>query len=147
MSCRDSYFVASSSVNSIRFAITPKLQCSEIAWDLPDIRSISRSAWRQSCLSRPSLRWFVPPVVTPPILLHCTDRSFLERQTNLIAAPLESLALYGLPPDLRESEAACTVYSDFTFDLPPLGLIANSPEDQLPLSTMQVPEAKRLIYD
>jgi DNA helicase INO80 len=31
--------------------------------------------------------------------------------------------------------------------LSPVGLIGSSPADQLPLSTMQVPEAKRLIYD
>lgn len=79
--------------------------------------------------------------------LYCTDRTFLERQTQLLEGPFESLAMYGLSPYLRESEAACNTYQTRIPGLPAVGLVGNSPPDQLPHSTMQVPEAKRLIYD
>jgi chromatin-remodeling ATPase INO80 len=89
----------------------------------------------------------VPPAVAPAITVHCTDRTFLERQTQLLEGPLESLALFGLPPSLRDSEEACATYRMRFSGLPPTGLIDKSTSDQLPLSTMQVPDAKRLIYD
>jgi DNA helicase INO80 len=66
---------------------------------------------------------------------------------RIIEASLGSIALYGLPPELKDSEEACAVYQDLTFGLPPVGLIACSPQDQLPFSSTHVPEAKRLIYD
>ncbi|KAF7339360.1 SNF2 family helicase ATPase [Mycena sanguinolenta] len=124
-----------------------RLQCLIRADGLPDIRWISKAAWAESCLSRPELRWFVPPAVAPVITMHCTDRTFLESQTQLLDGPLETLAMYGLSPELRESEEACDSYRTLMSGLSPVGLIGNSPADQLPLSTMQVPEAKRLIYD
>lgn len=55
--------------------------------------------------------------------------------------------LYGLPPNLRESEEVCALYRAAVPAVPEIGLLTCSPPDQLPLSTMQVPEAKRLIYD
>lgn len=115
--------------------------------NLPSLRSISTSAWEQSCLSRLELRWFVPAVVAPAITTYCTDRTFMESQAHLLEGPLESLALYGLPPRSRDSELACEVYQDKMTNLPPRGLVGNSSSSQLPMSTMQVPEAKRLIYD
>ena len=139
--------MASWSSNPIRFTILPKLLCLQIAENLPELASISKSTWKQSCLSRPSLKWFVPPVVAPPIILHCMDRSFLGRQQLLFEAPLESIALYGLSHERRESEKVCTAYRGLILGFPPVGLITVSPPDQLPPSTMQVPEAKRLIYD
>ncbi|KAJ7446520.1 SNF2 family N-terminal domain-containing protein [Mycena galericulata] len=124
-----------------------RLRCLDVASGLPDVRSISKFAWAESCLSRPELKWFVPPAVAPAIALHCSDRTFLESQAQLLDGPLESLALYGLSPELRESEEACDAYRALMSGLSPVGLIGNSAADQLPLSTMQVPEAKRLIYD
>ncbi|KAJ7727846.1 SNF2 family N-terminal domain-containing protein [Mycena maculata] len=123
------------------------LHCLDVAAGLPDVRLISRSAWAESCLSRPELKWFVPPAVAPVIAMHCSDQTFLESQAQLLDGPLESLALYGLSPELRESEEACDTYQSLMSGLSPVGLIGNSAADQLPLSTMQVPEAKRLIYD
>ncbi|EGO04005.1 hypothetical protein SERLA73DRAFT_102360 [Serpula lacrymans var. lacrymans S7.3] len=119
----------------------------DIAEGLPKLNSICGSLWSQSCLSRPDLRWFVPGAVAPPITMSCIDRTFLERQSQFLDAPLESMALYGLPPDLRESEDSVTAYQSHFPALSPSGLIGNSPLNQLPLSNMQVPEAKRLIYD
>ncbi|KAJ7181791.1 SNF2 family DNA-dependent ATPase [Mycena crocata] len=144
----DPMFAAYSSRSPLHIpAASSRLRCLDVAEGSPDVRSISQSAWAQSCLSRPELKWFVPPAVAPAIALHCSDRTFLESQAQLLDGPLETLALYGLSPELRESEEACDRYQTLMFGLPPVGLVGNSTADQLPLSTMQVPEAKRLIYD
>jgi DNA helicase INO80 len=127
--------------------LLPTLPCLDVAEGLPNLRAISHSAWVQSCLSRPDLRWFVPPAVAPAIKVHCMDRSFLERQTQLLEGPTESLALYGLPPNLKESEEGPAIYRSRIPFVPLVGLVESSSLDQLPMSTMQVPEAKRLIYD
>lgn len=119
----------------------------EVADTMPELDAISLAAWSDSCLSRQGFRWFVPPVVAPPISIYCTDRTFVERQAHALDSPSESLALYGLSPDLKESEIA---HSEFQRQVPAVsvaGLLNSSPLNQLPLSTMQVPEAKRLIYD
>jgi DNA helicase INO80 len=65
----------------------------------------------------------------------------------MLDGPLESLALYGLPPDLRDSEDAWSTFQKRMPGVPAAGLAGSSPLDQLPMSTMQIPEAKRLIYD
>ncbi|KAF7311017.1 SNF2 family helicase ATPase [Mycena chlorophos] len=144
----DSEFAASAPVSAYRIpATSAHLQCLERADGLPDVLSISKAAWTTSCLSRPSLRWFVPAAVAPPIALYSNDRAFLESEAQVAEAPLESLALFGLPPELRESTLAVDRYQTLMSGLPPSGLIGSSPPDQLPLSKMQVPEAKRLIYD
>ncbi|KAJ7070916.1 SNF2 family DNA-dependent ATPase [Mycena amicta] len=145
---RDSVFAASASGSPYRLPVaSSRLRCLERGQGLPDVLSISKSAWAASCLSRPELRWFVPAAVAPPIALYCSDRVFLESEAQVLDAPLESLALYGLSPELRESEEACHRYQTLMSGLAPTGLVGNSPADQLPLSTMQVPEARRLIYD
>jgi DNA helicase INO80 len=131
----------------MELSLQPPLLYFSRAKSLPELHSISTSAWADSCLSRPELKWFVPPVVAPAISVYCTDRTFLESQTQLLDAPTESLAMYGLPPRLQNSEEACARYHACTHGLPPRGLISNSPPDQLPMSNMHVPEAKRLIYD
>ncbi|RDB29552.1 putative DNA helicase INO80 [Hypsizygus marmoreus] len=143
----DSDFAAHSATSMMKLALTPRLVDLEVAKGLPDLRHISSSAWDESCLSRHDLRWFVPPVVAPPITAYCADRTFLESQAQLLDGPLETLAFYGLPPQIQDSEAACNLYQDRIPSISPLGLIQASPFNQLPMSTMQVPEAKRLIYD
>jgi DNA helicase INO80 len=65
----------------------------------------------------------------------------------MLDGPLESLAMYGLPSDLRDSEDAWCTYQKRLPGVPAVGLAGSSPPDQLPMSTMQIPEAKRLIYD
>lgn len=121
--------------------------CLEKAENLPNLCDISIAAWEHSCLSRPELKWYIPAAVAPPITAYCTDRTFLESQTYLLDGPTESLAMYGLPPRLQNSEEACNMYQSWTHGISPRGLIASSPSYQLPTSKMQVPEAKRLIYD
>ncbi|KAA1468168.1 hypothetical protein DENSPDRAFT_833380 [Dentipellis sp. KUC8613] len=114
---------------------------------LPTLSSIAANAWSESCLSRPSLRWFVPRVVAPPISLYCPDRTFVESQEQSTDAGLESLALYGLPPSLQESPEQSAKFGELLPGLSSVGLIGSSPPSQLPPSVMQVPEAKSLIYD
>ncbi|KAG8219916.1 SNF2 family DNA-dependent ATPase [Butyriboletus roseoflavus] len=113
----------------------------------PDLKGISSSAWQESCLSRPGLRWFVPAVVAPPISMTCTNRTFIEYQNRVLEAPVESIALYGLSRELQQSPAACSLYNDLVPMVPAAGLVCSSPSDQLPQSSMQIPEAKRLVYD
>ena len=125
----------------------PTLLYLDVANGLPNLGDISASAWAESCLSRPELKWFVPAVVAPPICIHSSNRAFMESQAHLLDGPLESLAFYGLPRELRNSEDACHDYSIRIPCLPPRGLVDSSPSDQLPLPPMQVPEAKRLIFD
>lgn len=77
----------------------------------------------------------------------CTNRSFIEHQNRVLEAPLESMALYGLSRELQESPAACSIYNGLFPMIPAAGLVCSAPSDQLPQSSMQIPEAKRLIYD
>ncbi|KDQ63610.1 hypothetical protein JAAARDRAFT_119558 [Jaapia argillacea MUCL 33604] len=140
-------FAAYSASNDLEISPSPPLLNPDVAGGFPDLHSISKSIWSGSCLSRPGLKVYVPPAVAPPITMYCADRTFLESQTQLLEGPLESMALYGLPSRLQESEEACVLYQDRLFGLSPLGLIGVSSSDQLPLSTMQVPDPERLIYD
>ncbi|TFY83775.1 hypothetical protein EWM64_g245 [Hericium alpestre] len=115
--------------------------------DLPGLGDIMTNSWFGSCLSRPIVKWFVPPVVAPPISIYCPNRTFVERQESIVDAPLESLALYGLPPSLQESVESSAEYEHLLPGLSPTGLVHSSSKAQLPLSVMQLPEAKSLIYD
>jgi len=119
----------------------------EVADGLPALNVISSSVWTESVLSRPIVRWYSDRVSAPPISMFCTDRTFNERQCNMMESPLESLALCGLPPLARENSLSCNVLATILPGLSPSGLFAQSPSNQLPWSAMQVPEAKRLIYD
>lgn len=124
--------------------ILPRFNSTEM---LPNLSEISTSSWKMSCLSRASMKWCTPLVIAPPISVYCNDRTFVEAQTYIQDAPLESLALYGLPYEMRFSEESCNTFQQLVPGVPPQGLAGVSPPDQLPLSNMMVPEAKRLIYD
>ncbi|KAI0068403.1 hypothetical protein BV25DRAFT_1818814 [Artomyces pyxidatus] len=143
----DSEFVASAIGNSFQIALPAFSLPSTELDDLPALRSIGTSAWADSRLSRPGLDWFIPSVVAPPISIYCPDRTFMEHEANLLEAPLESLALYGLPPTLREVAGTAVEYDHLIPNIPYGGLVARSSSDQLPRPIMQVPEAKSLIYD
>ncbi|KAH9946815.1 P-loop containing nucleoside triphosphate hydrolase protein [Amylocystis lapponica] len=134
----DSTFIASAAHN--RYLVTPQVLSSNMdaADGLPSLSSISSSAWLSSCLSRADLKWFIPPVVAPAISMYCADRTFVERQAQIMDSPQESLALYGLPSNMWESDEACSEYQRRMSGIPVSGLFGSS---------MQVPEAKRLIYD
>lgn len=113
----------------------------------PQLHEITITSWNETCLSRAAMQWFVPPVIAPPITMYCSDRSFLERQEHLLEGPLETFAFYGLPARYRDSEEACAIYRHLVPALPPIGLVGTSPRNLVPGPKMQVPEAKRLIYD
>ncbi|KAH9486801.1 Chromatin-remodeling ATPase INO80 [Psilocybe cubensis] len=143
----DPDFSAYDSVHYLQISSFPVIPKPDASLVLPDLLSISRCAWQSSCLSRPAMHWYTPSAVAPSISLYCNDRTFLESEALVNDAPLETLAMYGLPHDIRDSEQACDTYEKLLPGLPPVGLVGISPSDQLPASTMQVPEAKSLIYD
>ncbi|KAH8100604.1 SNF2 family N-terminal domain-containing protein [Cristinia sonorae] len=143
----DSDFMSLSTANRSRRTVLKSLRNLETAENLPALHEISTLAWHTTCLSRAGFKWFVPPAVAPPIAVHCSDRTFVDKQAQMIESPSESLILYGLPPATRESPVAIDAYKQSSPEAPITGLVSVSDVDQLPLSTMQVPEAKRLIYD
>ncbi|KAI0961394.1 hypothetical protein AcV7_000503 [Taiwanofungus camphoratus] len=145
--CLDRAFAAHTASRSYRMSFQARLSKLDRATGVPDLCSIASSAWMLSCLSRRDFKWFIPPVVAPPISMYCADRIFVEHQTQMFDSPTESLALYGIPKHLWDSEHACSEYSKRMPGIHVSGLVGSSSPDQLPLSTMQVPEAKRLIYD
>jgi DNA helicase INO80 len=79
--------------------------------------------------------------------MYCPDRSFIESQARILQAPVESLALFGMPRNRMDSEADFAQYRKLLPAAPLVGLFGASPSNQLPPSRMQVPEAKSLIYD
>lgn len=145
---RDPYFDANEACRDrYRISRPYSMHHLDVASGLPPLHEVIGDNWSRSCLSRPSLRWFVPPVVAPHTAMYSRDRNFIEWQTQLMDAPEESLVLFGLPPVTREDKQACDTFSKKMPDVPLNGYLGNSPADQLPLSYMQVPEAKRLIID
>jgi len=140
-------FFAHAVVN--RLLITPSSALGHHSGNLklPEPLSISSSCWQSSCLSRRPMKWYTPSVIAPPLSIYCNDRTFNEWQAQTRDAPLESLVLYGLPHHMRDSEAASRLYHDVVPVMSPTGLVNTSPIDQIPMSNMLVPEAKRLIYD
>lgn len=93
------------------------------------------------------MKWYIPSVVAPAPTIYCNDRTFLDSQSQMRDAPLEILMFYGVPHHMRDSPIACRRYNEFVPVISPAGLIGTSPNDQIPMSNMFVPEAKRLIYD
>jgi len=144
---REEDFAAYGTKSPRRIITRPSFRLLERAYGLPELRDIGNSAWAASCLSRPAFKWYIPGAVAPPIQMYCRSRTFLERRQTLLDGPLESLALYGLPTNLRDSPTAYAQYESRLPSVPPRGLLGNSGLDQLPLSMMQVPDGKRLIYD
>lgn len=132
-----------------KFEVSPErdLRWLDVADGLPPLSDISKSVWDGSILTRPGLKWYVPPVVAPPPALLCTNRTFIDRESYMLDCPLETLMFHGLPYHSREVPTLCEEFETVLPGIPSTGLLDNSPVDQLPLSYMQVPEAKRLIYD
>lgn len=117
--------------------------------ELPLLTEISANTWQTSCLSRPDIsRCHSQKAVAPPVHIDISDRSFVERHTRLLHGdPLDSLALYGLPPSLEDSGEAYAALTERLPCVPPRGLLNISPVEQLPKSTTIVPEGKNLIFD
>ncbi|RXW24763.1 hypothetical protein EST38_g1079 [Candolleomyces aberdarensis] len=143
----DPEFALHTTRNPYEIVTSTPLDLLEVANGQPLLSEISSKTWQQSVLSKPEMKWYIPSVVAPPISAYCVDRTFNEHQIILNDAPVESLALYGLPEYMLDSEEACAQYDRLVPKVPPVGLANTSPASQLPAPPMHVPEAKRLIYD
>ncbi|QRV83676.1 DNA helicase [Ceratobasidium sp. AG-Ba] len=130
------------------YAVPPKsMEYLEIAEGYPKFFDIRQDLWQRSCLSRPIMFWRSAAAVATTIVPTCNSRVFIERQTRTLEAPRDSLAMLGLPPSLRESPSAYEAWSYRFPGVPHDGLVGSSRPEQLPMTQMHVPEAKRLIYD
>ncbi|KAG8739108.1 putative DNA helicase ino80 [Ceratobasidium sp. 414] len=130
------------------YSIPPRtMEFLEIAEGYPRFFDIRQDLWTRSCLSRPIMYWRSDGAVTTAIVPTCKDRLFIERQTRMLEAPRESLLMLGLPPSLRESPSANEAWVRRFPGVSPAGLVGASRPEQLPMTPMHVPEAKRLIYD
>lgn len=113
----------------------------------PQLHEVKVTAFAKSCLSRPMLQWCIPSVVAPPIRFTCSDRSLMDKVAICDGSLEDRTALYGLPPSLRNDPESSLLY-ELQFNMtPPTGLFQSSPSFQTSLSSMQVPDGKRLIYD
>ncbi|KAJ1301370.1 hypothetical protein OPQ81_008635 [Rhizoctonia solani] len=119
----------------------------EIAEGYPKLLDIRSELWTRSCLSRPLMFWRTDGAVAPPIVPWMSDRMFVERSRRTLEAPRESLLLFGLPSSLREIPSATEAWGNQFSGVPSSGLLAVSRPEQLPVTPMHIPEAKRLIYD
>ncbi|TFK30564.1 DNA ATP-dependent helicase [Coprinopsis marcescibilis] len=143
----DSDFALASTQNPYQILTSPSLTLLDSGEGVPHLSEISTTVWNLSYLSKSAMKWYIPSVIAPPISMWCTARNFNQSQAYFKEAPLESLAIYGIPEYMRNSEEACAIYHRHFPALSPTGLIETSPPDQLPVPPMHVPEAKRLIYD
>ncbi|CAE6436278.1 unnamed protein product [Rhizoctonia solani] len=119
----------------------------EIAEGYPKLVDIRSEIWSQSCLSRPLMFWRSDSAVATPIIPLMNDRMFVERSRRALDAPRESLLLFGLPRSLKDVPSAAEAWGNRFPGAPSSGLLAASRAEQLPVTPMHIPEAKRLIYD
>ena len=98
-------------------------------------------------LVRPDMRWYSPPVVAPPPALICSDRSYAYQLKDQLFDTNINTALHGLSQSSLESEADCQSFTSFYPFVQPRGIFGTLGSDQLPRSTMQVPQLSKLILD
>jgi DNA helicase INO80 len=115
--------------------------------DVPPLRDITTKIWNQSYLSRRTARFAVADVVAPPIMPSLSNRSFTNTQNRLAQDPVIQSALYGVAPSERNDRSAVARLDAIVPRVPPAGLLATAPQDQSPLSSISVPQIKRLIVD
>jgi DNA helicase INO80 len=141
----DSDFIA---VDSSPFLLKPRVnRFLERAPGLPPLHEISLNAWNATPLSRRQTRIYIDHAAAPPIEMECRSIMLMERAARQREAPLENLALFGLPPWSRENPQHTLRLSKMLPYIPPAGLVSSSPSVQLPAAQMHVPEPKRLIFD
>lgn len=117
------------------------------AKDLPRLHEISQDAWNVTPLSRRQMQIYVDHAAAPLISMECRSTAYTERLAQQQDAPLEHLAIYGLPPWSRENLAHARRFWKMVPYVPLGGLVSSSPSVQLPAAQMHVPEPKRLIFD
>ncbi|KAK0536071.1 putative DNA helicase ino80 [Tilletia horrida] len=108
---------------------------------------VSADYREHSVLAKPGARAIIPPVVAPPPELVASSRLIYDRQRGYARDGLVSLALYGLDADARESPSRIARVRSVLPGLPARGLLADSSEDQLPASSMQIPQMNKFIVD
>ncbi|KAJ9100566.1 hypothetical protein QFC21_003610 [Naganishia friedmannii] len=129
------------------FSIQAKLRKRLVLDHAVSPNEITLHNWKRSYLSRTEARFTLEEVVAPPIRAECSSRSFYVQQQNLKHPLLDKLALYGLPPILADDPAIVARAQKSLPNLPPFGLLRNSSSDQQPVTAMQFPSMKRLIFD
>jgi DNA helicase INO80 len=98
-------------------------------------------------LTRREARFVVEDVVAPPIQASCSSRSFIVEQERKHLSETDRTALFGLPGGLADDEDVLDRARETIPELPPLGLVGNSSQDQQPLPSMAFPNVKRLMVD
>lgn len=143
----DTDFTASHNDPS-QFLLKPRVsRFFERAQGLPPLHEISLDAWDITPLSRRQMRIYIGHAAAPPIEMECRSVMLMERASRQRDAPLENLALFGLPPWSRENPYYTLRLSKVLPYVPLGGLVSSSPSVQLPAAQMHVPEPKRLIFD
>jgi chromatin-remodeling ATPase INO80 len=87
------------------------------------------------------------PVVAPPVNVGCESRTFVDAQSRWLESPQDRTLLFGLPPTVCDTELASNYLEKNLKGVPPLGLLRTSDDYQNLSGTMQIPDAKRLIFD
>jgi chromatin-remodeling ATPase INO80 len=113
----------------------------------PQLHEVKVSVWAKSCLSRPMMQWCIPSTVAPPIRMSCSNRAFTDKEALIHCALEDKIALYGVPSSLHNDLTISHIFESRLKLSPPTGLLQSSPSYQTSLSSMQVPDGKRLIYD
>jgi DNA helicase INO80 len=95
------------------------------------------------------MRINIDAAAAPPVGFHCTSKMWVEKFEREWDAPLETLALYGLPPIAGERPQPVAGFAELlpASVVSPAGLFSASPANQLPGAQMHIPEPQRLIFD
>jgi chromatin-remodeling ATPase INO80 len=130
------------------YLLKPRVTCFfQQAHNLPRLKEISLAAWHETPLSRRQTRIYIHRAAAPPIDADCRSIMYMELQARRIEAPIEHLAIYGLPPWTRENAIQASRFHTMLPFVPLGGLVSSSPSIQIPSTQMHVPEPKRLIFD
>ncbi|UZJ53352.1 hypothetical protein CBS101457_002672 [Exobasidium rhododendri] len=142
----------------VDFAISRSKAMGDVCTPLPSNSGVSPSfvtpldgiaeAYRSdSFLAKRTARSLITPVVAPPIRMIASDGPFTRSQEAKSRDQAASQMLFGVAPSERESEAALQEIQTRLPDVPPNGLLYQSPDDQMPMNEMQVPQMNKLIID
>jgi DNA helicase INO80 len=142
----DRYFAASSAV---KFTAPPARvpHIAPVGNNIPPLRDITSNIWNESYLSHRGARFAVDDVVAPPIIPVLSNRAFTNTQERLALDPVVHSALYGVAPSERDDSKSMARLDAIVPRVPPAGLLGTVAQDQVPLSSISVPQIKRLIVD
>ncbi|KAK8858405.1 hypothetical protein IAR55_002632 [Kwoniella newhampshirensis] len=129
-----------------RFLIPARVTNAAAPGQVP-LRDITKRIWNESFFSRNDARFASDYAVAPLIKPVASNRSFLNAQDRLLSDSLAQTAMYGLPPSEINQPVAVNAMRQRLPAVSPIGLLASTPLDQAPISTLRVPPTKRLIVD